>query len=179
MLQKVLLQPMTSAPCDSNAPEIEMESRAEEGDTGQENTRNNEETDIKATGWGSPIGTGEGIEEQVDGGGDAAGPNETLGGNVASTEAEREAEKEDEEDTLPIFFTESRIEDINITNTFIQLIHGARLDDQCRRLSHETIQQIRNPLRDPPVLTLDKKLSIDVYFAVNGHASIETYESMH
>ncbi|KAJ7244470.1 hypothetical protein C8J57DRAFT_1363914, partial [Mycena rebaudengoi] len=77
--------------------------------------------------------------------------------------------------TRPHF--ESKIEDIHITNLFIETLKNASLDDEKENLDPDLVSRLRNPPKEPPTLTSDERLSIDLYLSISN-ASVETYDSV-
>jgi hypothetical protein len=69
------------------------------------------------------------------------------------------------------------LEDFKITNQFIQLLRTASLDEKHADLDTETLQRLRNPPRELPILTADERLSIDLFLSVSN-TSVETYNSV-
>ncbi|KAJ3753885.1 hypothetical protein EV360DRAFT_31116, partial [Lentinula raphanica] len=70
----------------------------------------------------------------------------------------------------------SAIEDIRITDEFIQLICEAMLDNG--GLDEHTIERLQNPHEHlPHELNPDTRLSIDMYLSIN-HASEATYNDI-
>ncbi|KAJ7017467.1 hypothetical protein C8F04DRAFT_1244092 [Mycena alexandri] len=70
-----------------------------------------------------------------------------------------------------------RVEDFQITNHFINALRDARLDDPAENLDPDIIEQIRNPPQNPPTLTPDERLSIDLFLSITN-ASEQTYHSV-
>lgn len=77
----------------------------------------------------------------------------------------------------PLVLPESSIDDIKITNQFIQALRNASLDDEDEDLDADTLDRLRNPPQDLPTLDSDERLSIDLFLSVSN-ASVETYNSV-
>jgi hypothetical protein len=70
------------------------------------------------------------------------------------------------------------MEDLLITNNFIQCLKEASLDNKYEKLGTEILNQIRHPFETPLTLdNFDDRMSIDIYLSVTS-ASEATYNSV-
>ncbi|KAK6967045.1 hypothetical protein R3P38DRAFT_2544832, partial [Favolaschia claudopus] len=74
----------------------------------------------------------------------------------------------------PFAIPPSAIEDIENANKFIKALENAAVDDF---LDADTVERLRNPLHEIPVLDSDERLAIDLFLSISN-ASVQTYNSV-